>query len=228
MSPGLPWLVVAPQREDDESLKTSAWVAEKTCAQAAVAPRALLGERAVRATFEATLGETPCAGVAFFGHGQADRLLDAACAPGTAESALLDVDNAHRLAGCWIHAFACLSGQLLAHRAVLRGVEIYVGYHRPLDVGWACPPPAEERFIALATAVTLALQAGERDARTLRALASTAADSFIEALLAVPQPEEIVGWMWLHKLAQDLVDSLVVVHHAGPAAVDEAGRPIGR
>lgn len=207
------WLVVAPQRAEDEALQRSAWIAEQTMTLAPLRPLTLLGGEATRAAFGAKVQEVPTLlGVAFFGHGGEDRLFDAERAPGALEPALLDTENAGLLAGRWVHAFACWSGKTLATRAVLQGATIYVGYDQPLDAGWQCPPPAAAEFAALTSCVTLALLAGERDPRVLRGAASRAADAFVEALNAIPDSESIQGWMWLHKLAQDLVDHLVVVH----------------
>lgn len=63
----------------------------------------------------------------------------------------------------------------------------------------------------MVTCVTLALLEGERDERKLQATVSRAVDAFFIALESVPDVEQIPGWMWLYKLGQDLVDSLVVV-----------------
>lgn len=60
------------------------------------------------------------------------------------------------------------------------------------------------------TTTTLALLEGERDERALRARASRAADEFFVALEAVPDEERTRGWIWLHALAQQLVDDMIV------------------
>lgn len=205
------WLLVAPNRDDDDRLSVSTWVAEKTLTLAPAAPLTLLGSRAIRASFEAQLSSlSGLSGVAFFGHGAKDKLFDANRPPGTDGPALLDTENVARLRGSWIHAFARWSGDALAKRAVEQGVRLYVGYQRPLDVGWAFPPSAEEPFVALVTCTTLALLAGERDERALRANASRAADAFFEALDTIPDDDRSQGWMWLYALAQQLVDDMVV------------------
>lgn len=206
------WLVLAPERLDDDALTRSAWIAQQTIDRAPHPPAVLAGSDAVRVAFEQHVRATPeLTGVAFFGHGAKDRLFDANRPPQKDSPAAIDTENVALLRGCWIYAFACLSGTMLARHAVELGAAIYVGYQQPLDVGWNFPPPAEREFIEMVTCVTLALLAGERDERTLRAMASRAADAFFEALEKVPDAQDWPGWMWLHKLGQDLVDSLVVV-----------------
>jgi hypothetical protein len=205
------WLVVAPERADDAALSSSAWIARATIRRAPVAPATLTGTDAVRAIFEQHVAGTPgLTGVAFFGHGAEDRLFDADRVPQADGPGLLDSGNVALLRGCWVHAFACWSGKTLAAHAIEQGIAIYVGYRRPLDVGWSSPPSAEREFVELVTCTTLALLAGERDERTLRAKASRAADDFVEALEALPDAQKSQGWLWLHALAQQLVDNLVV------------------
>jgi hypothetical protein len=77
----------------------------------------------------------------------------------------------------------------------------------------------------MVTCVTLALLDGERDERKLLATVSRAADAFFLALEAVSDVDQIPGWMWLHKLGQDLVDSLVVVR-AGAATASGGPAPV--
>jgi len=60
------------------------------------------------------------------------------------------------------------------------------------------------------TSTTLALLAGDREERSLRARASRAADAFFLALEALPDGQRTRGWMWLHALAQQLVDDMIV------------------
>jgi hypothetical protein len=207
------WLVFAPSRTGDDALLNSAWIAAQTIASAPHPPAVIEGSGAVRAALEAHVRATPeLSGLAFFGHGARDRLFDASRSPADPDGpAAIDTENVHLLRGCWIHAFACLSGVTLAERAVVLGATIYVGYRRPLDVGWTVPPPAEREFIEMVTCVTLALLAGERDERKLLGAVSRAVDAFFLALEAVPDVDQLPGWMWLHKLGQDLVDALVVV-----------------
>jgi len=159
------WLVFAPSRADDDALVNSAWIAAQTVARARRPPAVIGGTGAVRAALEAHVQATPeLSGLAFFGHGSTDRLFDANRAPNESDGpAAIDTDNVHLLRGCWIHAFACLSGMTLATRAVVLGAALYVGYQRPLDVGWSAPPPAEQEFVEMVTCVTLALLEGERD-----------------------------------------------------------------
>ena len=205
------WLVVSPLRDDDVALRATDWIARKTIECAAETPESLLDSAATRADFERRLAENPgLAGIAFFGHGGEDRLFGAERAPGAAGPALIDPDNVTLLRGRWVHAFACNSGQILAHLAVRSGAQIYVGYHRPLDAGWDCPPSAEQQFLRLVTCTTLALLSGERDERTLRRTVSAAADDFFEALEALPDEQRSGGWLWLHALSQQLVDDMVV------------------
>ncbi len=205
------WLVVAPERPDDETLAVTAWIARETAARAATAPVVLAGRAAVRSVFEQRLAErADLAGLAFFGHGGEDRLFDADRPAGADAPALLDRDNVGRLRGFWVHAFACSSGKQLATHAVEQGVTIYVGYERPLDAGWDCPPSAAPELVALVTSTTFALLEGERDERSLRARASRAADDFFWALEALPDDQRTGGWIWLHALAQQLVDSMIV------------------
>lgn len=213
------WLVFAPQRSDDEALTSSAWVAEQTMARLSHRPPLVLqGAQAVRSELAAALqAQNALEGVAFFGHGGPDRLFDANRSPTDPNGpAALDTDNVALCAGRWVYAFACWSGQQLAARAVYQGVSLYVGYRVPLEVGWTVPPPASPEFVDLVSCITAALLAGERDERTLRAKASAAADRFIEALNQIPEADLPPGWMWLHKLAQDLVDQLAVVASVNP------------
>lgn len=205
------WLVVSPLRDDDEALRATAWVARKTIEHATEAPESLLDGAAMRANFEQHLAATPeLAGIAFFGHGGEDRLFGAERAPETDGPAIIDLGNVALLRGRWVHAFACNSGKTLAHHAIDSGAQIYVGYRRPLDAGWDCPPSAEQEFIHLVTCTTLALLSGERDERALRRLVSAAADAFFDALEALPDEQRSRGWMWLHALSQQLVDDMVV------------------
>lgn len=205
------WIVVAPERDDDDALAQSAWIARQTMV-ASPSPVTLVGASAVRAAFENLVGKHGgLRGVAFFGHGVDDRLFDADRAPGADGPALLDVDNVALLRECWVHAYACRSGAALADMAVERGVAIYVGYCRPLDTKWPSPLPSpiEEALTALVTAVTLALLAGCRDERQLLAAADRAASVLVERLLALPD-EHYPPFMWLNVLAQELVDHMVV------------------
>ena len=204
------WLVVAPERADDDTLPNTAWIAGKTIALAPQVPIALTGQVAVRASFERHVTDD-LAGVAFFGHGAPARLYDADRPPGALGPALLDEHNIGLLRGRWLHAFACHSGSVLATRAAENGVATFVGYHRPLDAGWEFPPSAEREFVALITCTTLALLAGTRDERGLRAAASRAADALFLALEAFADEEMSKGWIWLYALAQQLVDDMVVV-----------------
>ena len=221
------WLVFAPSRTDDDALINRAWIAAQTIACAPRPPTVLDGTGAVRAALEAHVRATPeLSGLAFFGHGASDRLFDANRSPADSDGpAAIDTENVHLLRGCWIHAFACLSGMTLATRAVALGAALYVGYQTPLDVGWTVPPPAEREFVEMVTCVTLALLAGERDERKLKATVSRTVDAFFIALESVPDVDQIPGWMWLHKLGQDLVDSLVVVR-AGVAIASRAPAPV--
>lgn len=205
------WLVVAPERPDDDALAATAWIARETMARASIAPMMLTGIDAVRAAFEQRLKESAeLAGLAFFGHGAEDRLFDADRPALAKGPALLDLDSVGRLRGFWVHAFACWSGKQLAAHALAQGVAIYVGYQRPLDAGWEFPPSAAPEFIELVTSVTFALLMGDRDERSIRARASRAADNFFLALEALPDEQRTRGWMWLHALAQQLVDDMIV------------------
>lgn len=205
------WLLVAPERDLDEALARTAWIARETAARAATSPIILAGTGAVRAALEQhLLGTAALSGLAFFGHGAEDRLFDADRPEKEDGPALLDGDNVGRLQGLWVHAFACWSGKQLAKEAVERGVTIYVGYNRPLDAGWQFPPSAAPEFLDLVTCTTLALQEGERDERALLARASRAADAFVLQLEALPDEVRTRGWMWLHALAQQLVDNMIV------------------
>jgi len=124
------WLVVAPERANDEALAATAWIARETAARAPIAPAMLTGSGAVRAAFEQRLAEGgELAGLAFFGHGGEDRLFDADRAALGVGPAILDHDSVGRLRGFWIHAFACWSGKQLAADALAQGVEIF---RRPL------------------------------------------------------------------------------------------------
>lgn len=207
------WLVFAPQRSDDPALENSAWVAEQTMARLAHRPAlSLFASHATRAALSAALAQpSALEGIAFFGHGGVDRLFDANRSPTDPSGpAALDAANVALCAGRWIYAFACHSGQQLAALAVQHGVTIYVGYRRPLDVGWSVPPPAERELVDLVSCATAALLEGERSEPALRARVDAAASRFVEALEQIEGADELPGWMWLHKLAQDLVDGLVV------------------
>ena len=202
------WLLVSPRCMDDPALEVSAWIAAATASRAPQAPRLLTEAAAVRGSFEAQVKDSAdLAGVAFFGHGKDDRL------DGADRDPLLDSDNVALLGGCWVHAFACLSGVKLAHRAVLQGAAIYVGYRRPLNVSFDVPPPAEAEFVDLVSCVTLALLAGERDAAALQKRVSEAADRFVSVTQQLP-PDAHPGLFCLELLAQDLVDHLTVIRRS--------------
>ncbi len=205
------WLIVAPERAGADALAATAWIARETAARAPSAPGTLAGVGAVRAAFEEHLAaRDDIVGIAFFGHGADDRLFDADRPAFADGPALLDRENLGKLRGLWVHAFACWSGKQLAAHAIAEGVAIYVSYRRPLDAGWAFPPSAAQEFIELVTSTTLALLAGDRDERSLRVRASHAADMFVLALEALPDDQRTRGWMWLHALAQQLVDDMIV------------------
>lgn len=137
------WLVVSPERPDDEALAVTAWIARETIARAPIAPAILAGAGAVRAAFERHLADVAGpAGLAFFGHGSEDRLFDADRPALANGPALLDRDNVGRLRGFWVHAFACWSGrQLAAHadRAGGRGCSWAISGHSRRR-RWEFPP----------------------------------------------------------------------------------------
>lgn len=204
-----PWLIVAPTRDDDDTLQRTAWIATQHTRLAVEHPATLLGGAATRGGLERHVRDRGApSGIAFFGHGAADRLFDADRPPGSSEPALLDAQNLHLVEGAWVHAFACLAGVRLGELAIDAGVQCFVGYNRALDAGWQIPPPAEEPFRALVTALTLALLQGVREERALRARVSEQADTFVAAL--EPLPDDTPGLMWLYALAQQLVDNMVV------------------
>lgn len=204
------WIVLAPERADDDALKVTAWIARETIALAARAPISLIGSDAVRTEFERAVATTAgLGGVAFFGHGKPDRLFDADRPPEAPAPALIDEANVALLRGCWVHALACWSGATLATRAVLLGAVIYVGYREPLDVGFDVPTPAPAEFRDLVTCVTLSLLLGERDERALLRRVSDAADRFLQAIQ--DRPDDAPGLIWYSLFAQQLVDYLVVV-----------------
>ena len=122
------------------------------------------GERARRGALEQALaGEVR--GLAFFGHGAEDRLLDAS---GTAA---LDERNLACVRGRWVHAFACRAGDHLAGPAAAAGVHCFVGYESALNVDWSpdeIPGPIREAFIRLVTQTTLELARGVLDGDVLR------------------------------------------------------------
>lgn len=205
------WLVVAPLRDDDEALANTTWIAQRTLERAPEAAIELVGGAITRALLEAEIARTPeVRGLAFFGHGGTDRLFGADRPPGCDGPALIDGGNIGLLSGGWIHAFACWSGVALAEQAARSGVRIYVGYRRPLDAGWECPPSAEAEFVRLVTCTTFSLLEGKRDEREIRRDASGAADDFFLALEEVPDEQKSGRWMWLYALAQQLVDDMVV------------------
>lgn len=202
------WLLVAPDRDDDEELTRSAWIAQKTIDVLAPQPTELRGQAATRAALADVVQSNQPTGVAFFGHGAEDRLFDADRAPGDPNGpALLDKHNIGMLRECWVHAFACLSGAQLAKHAVAQGVTCYVGYSKGLDVGWPIPPLAEAEFVAMVTCTTQALLAGERDRKALQSNASAAADKLVMALDHIPDQHFPIG---LCLLSQELVDAMIV------------------
>lgn len=202
------WLLVAPERDDDEELARSAWIAQKTTDVVAPQPTELRGQAATRQALAHQLQSNRPSGVAFFGHGAADRLFGADRAPGDPTGpAILDRANIGMLSGCWVHAFACLSGAQLAAHAAAQGVPCYVGYDQRLDVGWPILDFAEAEIVAMVTCTTRELLAGQRDPKALRRSASAAADALFIALADMPNEQ---CPMFLYKLGQDLVDAMIV------------------
>ncbi len=156
------WLIVAPLREDDDALRTTRWIARVTAERVSPRPTLLLDVDARRARLSECLAVPPSpGGVAFFGHGSDDRLFDVDRAPEADGPSLLDLENIHTCKGWWVHAFACRSGARLARAAADAGVDVYVGYQRPLDACWTPPHGAEEAVARLVTCTTAALAAGE-------------------------------------------------------------------
>ena len=82
--------------------------------------RALHGGNVTRANVEAALAGRPDA-VFFYGHGEADRWLNAG-------TAITDLGNAHILAGKLVFSVACDSASRLGPEAVTRGARAYIGY----------------------------------------------------------------------------------------------------
>ncbi len=202
------WLIMAPDRSDDEALTNSSQVARWTASHASK-PRTLTGADATRAALEAHIGDV--GGVAFFGHGDHDRLFDADRPPGEAGPALLDSDNVSILKGRWFHAFACMSGLHLGELARSNGAAVYVGYRQNLNVSFpsVLPERVQEAFIRVVTSTTFALADGVRNAAELQRAASRAADALVDLLLAAELPFE--GEMAVHILSQQLVDAMCVV-----------------
>jgi hypothetical protein len=214
------WLIFAPTRADDQALANSAAVAERHRGIVPGSSLVIVGPAATRDALEDALTVVPSpTGLAFFGHGNTNRLLDANYMHGVdPPSCALDFRNVYRARGMWVHAFACLSAVELARRAVEDGVELYAGYRRPVNVSWTEPAPAEPQFCRLVTALTQALVEGERDPTRLRATVSAAADTFLEALMAADAVEPEPCFMALNILVQNLVDDLEILAGASPSA----------
>ncbi len=207
------WVIAAPHREDDAALGTSRWVAERTAAHAPDAPLTLIGDHVFRDLFESTLRErAPVSGLAFFGHGEKTELLSAEGEPGALRP-LVDSENAHLLAGAWVHAFACWSGDTLAQVVVDAGAEVYVGYQRPLKVEWdpsSVPEVLMQPLIELLTTTTYTLLRGERDGQVLRQAAERSAEVLVEALMALPVSDDDTRLWGYHAVAAQLVSDMVV------------------
>jgi len=202
------WLVVAPHRGGDPSLEGSLWVAERTLALAPdPPPRALLRGDATRAGFDALVAESePLAGVAFFGYGEGERLLDADLA------SLLDAKNVRSLFRCWVHAYACMAAWGLGALAERHGVLIFVGYEievaAPVPVG--LDPEVTDALTGLVTAVTFALARGETQEQSLRQLAADASERLLHTMARRPRSEDPMVDVHLRLLARQLVDHLAV------------------
>ena len=189
----------------DEQTRCSHWVAhrnyERLAAELGQVPLLLEGERARRGALEQALaGEVR--GLAFFGHGAEDRLLDAS---GTAA---LDERNLACVRGRWVHAFACRAGDHLAGPAAAAGVHCFVGYESALNVDWSpdeIPGPIRDAFIRLVTQTTLELARGVLDGDVLRRAALEAQAIVIQ--WCDEHPGDATG---LEIMAQQLLARMVI------------------
>jgi len=170
-------LVVSPLHPEPGSV-TSGWAASLV---RQVGATHLLGAGATREAFLARLGPD-VAGIAFFGHGDADRLC--AEAVGAAQSplpVLVTSADAALLAGRWVFALACCAATRLGPDAVRAGCAVFAGYRHELAVTELTA--AENAMIEpLAVTVPLALFGGMREARSLEAVQGAAARGVSESL----------------------------------------------
>ena len=164
----------------DPATRCSHWVAQRNCERLAAelgqATTLLDGEHARRDSLESALAGD-VSGLAFFGHGSEDRLLNADGA------AVLDGDNVKLLADRWVHAFACRAGNDLPGDAAAAGVRCFVGYDSAVLVEWEpedIPSPIRDAFVQLVTQTTLELARGIHDITTLRRAAVEAQGAVIE------------------------------------------------
>lgn len=195
----------------DEQTRCSHWIARHNCERLAAelgqVPVLLEGDQARRAPLERALaGEVR--GLAFFGHGAEDRLLDASGA------AALDEQNLASVRGRWVHAFACRAGDHLAGPAAAAGVLCFVGYESALNVDWSpdeIPGEIHAAFILLVTQITLELARGVLDGDVLRRAALAAQAIVIQ--WCDEHPGEAAG---LEIMAQQLLARMVVRRPGDP------------
>ncbi len=199
------WILFAPLVDGDEALVNARWVAAQTEARLPAPSPVIDGTGAVRAALErAYMVEPGPFAVALFGHG------DQTAVYGADDEPALDATN---VCGEWVHAFACRTGDQLAHEAAARGVNCYLGYRVSLLVGWSIddlPYELRDRLAALVTAATAALLRGTRSRRALQREVSDAADALVDWINTYA-PDEHLG---LGVLADMLVDRLVLTGSA--------------
>ncbi len=187
----------------DDRLDVAHWMATETQTALNAARQSaqhLEGKTASRAGLETAATKQSPTGVAFFAH---QRSLDAEGRPtlppnilGADGELAFDEENAHVLAGCWVHAVACRSAPVLADAAVRRGVSLFVGYRPVLNVEWdpeALSTVLQRLVGRLVTAVTLKLAANEREKCALEREAEEAAmnvQAYIDG-----HPTEETGWL---------------------------------
>jgi hypothetical protein len=177
--------VVVVGTDVPEPTQTAEW-AEKLAACLEPQSQLLLRENARRLQLLASLAPTPGpGGLAFFGHGNDDRL----CGQGLGDSfgeAIVDrVDceqDTQFVRGRWLYAFACRAANQLGPAAQRAGCSLFAGWEKPIRVP---EKPVAEETCALAVAVLalpLALAAGERSILALRTVLRDACASAEEAL----------------------------------------------
>lgn len=189
----------------DPATRCSHWVAlrnvERLSGELGCAYEMIAGASARRDALEAALaGEVD--GLAFFGHGQEERLL------GEQRVSVVDETNLALLRGRWVHAFACRAGVQLAGSAAAAGVRCFAGYESALIVEWdpdAIPLQIRGAFFELVTQTTLELARGVHDVTTIR---RAARDAQAEVIAWCDEhPGEAPG---LEIMAQQLLARLVV------------------
>ena len=190
-------VVVDAYDASDPALVNSHWVAERTAHRLGAVAHSLQGSAVTRTQVEQHLKDASVTGVVYCGHGRADALVYAG-------NAVFDLHNLATIGPRWFHAFACNSGNRLALTAPREGVDVYLGYNRPVVVEWTVEHLPEALATVLediVTVATLRLHQGVRSRRDLANAVETAYDAWIAWCLAHEDaPLELNEQLGLHAL----------------------------